>query len=426
MSLILLGGAVAIAAIVSTTPPLLAGVLMLVIFVLAMYQLSSLPEVSVTWETPPRAKVGDEFEVFATLGIKGGFGIIDVELPVPDQFDLVDDNNVHVVFKGYRNFSRKISYRVRAMRRGVFDFGTVRYTYYPTLGIINRTSKEYSESHRIEVYPNIPVLPRMGRSFKTPMIRPSGSVSRLGPVSTDFDSIRDYQFGDPYRTINWKASARTGGLEKLYVNQYVREGTKTVMFLIDNGKWMTQGTPDDNSLEYSISLVLSYSRMLLENGVNTGVGSINPLRNQPGGFVLPGSGQENFMRIRNFVLKIEAETAARTGYSVKQAFYNIVRETSASVVLTTFVTDYNLKPMRTLVKRLAAYSHNIILIDVLPYAIVASYSHSPFALLFSKSIMKASREELYAELRGQARIVTWEPVEEKFGKIIQAVGKVIS
>jgi uncharacterized protein (DUF58 family) len=55
------------------------------------------------------------------------------------------------------------------------------------------------------------------------------SVSRPGD-STDFFALRDYQPGDSIRRINWKASARTGGM---VVNQAMRDTFARVIVILD-------------------------------------------------------------------------------------------------------------------------------------------------------------------------------------------------
>ena len=46
----------------------------------------------------------------------------------------------------------------------------------------------------------------------------------------EFDEVREYQFGDDIRTIDWNVTARTG---RPYVKKYVEERELTVMILVD-------------------------------------------------------------------------------------------------------------------------------------------------------------------------------------------------
>jgi uncharacterized protein (DUF58 family) len=46
----------------------------------------------------------------------------------------------------------------------------------------------------------------------------------------EFNQIRDYQMGDDVRSIDWKASARSG---KILVKEYIEERNRTIMILLD-------------------------------------------------------------------------------------------------------------------------------------------------------------------------------------------------
>ncbi|MCB0545712.1 MAG: DUF58 domain-containing protein, partial [Saprospiraceae bacterium] len=46
----------------------------------------------------------------------------------------------------------------------------------------------------------------------------------------EFDEVREYQFGDEIRTIDWNVTARTG---KPHVKKYIEERELTVMILVD-------------------------------------------------------------------------------------------------------------------------------------------------------------------------------------------------
>jgi uncharacterized protein (DUF58 family) len=53
---------------------------------------------------------------------------------------------------------------------------------------------------------------------------------------TSFESLREYVRGDDPRKLDWKASARH---DKLITRQYEVERSRTVLLLVDAGRWMT-------------------------------------------------------------------------------------------------------------------------------------------------------------------------------------------
>lgn len=56
------------------------------------------------------------------------------------------------------------------------------------------------------------------------------SRSALKGTGLEFDQIREYQFGDDIRFIDWKASAR---MDKMLVKQYIEERSRTIYLAVD-------------------------------------------------------------------------------------------------------------------------------------------------------------------------------------------------
>lgn len=65
-------------------------------------------------------------------------------------------------------------------------------------------------------------------------------VRQAGP-GTEFHALREFQPGDPLRTVNWRASARTPG--RLLVNQRERESHARVTLLVDGRAAALAGGP---------------------------------------------------------------------------------------------------------------------------------------------------------------------------------------
>ena len=104
----------AVVAFISGT--LLAALLVIfpLLYVGIMYILDEESSIHVDVEFPPKLKVGDEFEVKATISISRGAGIFLFELPFFDFFKLTDGSNVRVVFKGIRRRNYDLTYKMKA------------------------------------------------------------------------------------------------------------------------------------------------------------------------------------------------------------------------------------------------------------------------------------------------------------------------
>ncbi len=77
-------------------------------------------------------------------------------------------------------------------------------------------------------------------------------VRRRG-AGTEFESLRDYTAGDPFRAIDWKASARRG---HTMVTQYEVERSQQIVIALDAGRLMSARLGDRRKLDYAVSAAL--------------------------------------------------------------------------------------------------------------------------------------------------------------------------
>lgn len=115
------------------------------------------------------------------------------------------------------------------------------------------------------VYPRVIEAQRLAFPFRnlTGQIL-AGKALIFDPFETQ--SVRPYQSYDPYRSVNWKATARTGELK---VNVYAPTASWQVMFLLDIESeriWK-----DEDLIEESIRLCGSYSQLLIAEGIPVSV-----------------------------------------------------------------------------------------------------------------------------------------------------------
>lgn len=119
-------------------------------------------------------------------------------------------------------------------------------------------------------------------------------------------SVRPYQSYDPYRSVNWKATARTGELK---VNVYAPTASWQVMFLLDMKSdriWK-----DEDLAEESLRLCGSYSRLLIEEGIPVSVrtNGIDCLTNCPGSLE-SGAGRDHIRAVMELLARIETDDKA--------------------------------------------------------------------------------------------------------------------
>jgi uncharacterized protein (DUF58 family) len=84
-------------------------------------------------------------------------------------------------------------------------------------------------------------------------------IRRFGH-SMEFEQIKEYVQGDDYRTLNWKATAKTG---QLMVNTFSDEKSQQVYCIIDKGRVMKMPFEGLSLLDYAINASLVVSNVAL-------------------------------------------------------------------------------------------------------------------------------------------------------------------
>ncbi|MCD8123277.1 MAG: DUF58 domain-containing protein [Clostridiales bacterium] len=88
----------------------------------------------------------------------------------------------------------------------------------------------------------------------------------LNPDPFEFRSIRDYAWGDPIRTVNWKATARTGDLK---VNVFAPTSSLHTVILLDACGYRLWDDPDLK--EEAVRLCATLVDTLTSQGIPTGI-----------------------------------------------------------------------------------------------------------------------------------------------------------
>ena len=95
----------------------------------------------------------------------------------------------------------------------------------------------------------------------------SSRMRKIGQ-SMEFEQIKEYVSGDDIRTLNWKASARKGGL---MVNNFMDERSQQVYCIIDKGRLMKMPFAGLTLLDYAINSCLVLSNVCLKKQDRVGV-----------------------------------------------------------------------------------------------------------------------------------------------------------
>ena len=170
-------------------------------------------------------------------------------------------------------------------------------------GLLERRIILQTEGQTVDVYPAFSRLREKDEQVRSRQTYSTGNHKRQVPANkTEFRDIREYVTGDDIRTVNWKASARTG---HIMVNEYEDERSQHVINVIDCGTAM-QRTFNSLSLQdhaINASLLVSYSALERESDC-VGVCSYGPKGIR---FLPPRAGKAQFNSIMQQLYALDTE-----------------------------------------------------------------------------------------------------------------------
>lgn len=149
-----------------------------------------------------------------------------------------------------------VDYILKPLTRGEYVFENINVLITSPLQLVQRRFSVPAK-RIVKVYPSFIQLRRFQLLAVSNKLQEAGvkQTRKLGQ-SMEFEQIKEYVRGDDYRTINWKATGRRGGL---MVNNYTDERSQQVYCVINKGRLMKMPFEGMTLLDYAInaSVVLS-------------------------------------------------------------------------------------------------------------------------------------------------------------------------
>jgi uncharacterized protein (DUF58 family) len=249
--LALLAGASALF-LVNPVLALLADGALLVAFALDAWYVPSPALLTVSRRSPPRISLGARAEVAWLLDNRAGRR---VRVRVTDDLPPIlrrEGGDEHGLWLDARRETR-LGYAVATVRRGDAVFGDVHLRIAGPLGLAWR-QRRVPRADAVRVVPGVLEVKQFRLLGLRNRLREAGfrNIRQRGEGG-QFESLREYARGDDPRTVDWKASARRGGL---IVRQYEMERRQNVMICIDAGRLMTQKVGERERLDYALTAAL--------------------------------------------------------------------------------------------------------------------------------------------------------------------------
>jgi uncharacterized protein (DUF58 family) len=214
--------------------------------------------VSVFRDVPSVLSLGDDNNILLTIenksAIKLSAELID---ELPEQFqkrNFIQDLDLPAGKTIQKN------YDLRPLTRGEYIFGEIHLYLSTNFHLIKRRIS-YPLEANVPVYPSIIQMKKYELKTLARTATEYGvkKVRRIGH-SYEFEHIKQYNRGDDYRSINWKATGRRG---LLMVNQYEDEKSQQVYCIIDKSRVMHMPFHGLSLLDYAVNASLVISNVVL-------------------------------------------------------------------------------------------------------------------------------------------------------------------
>ncbi len=343
-------------------------------------------------------------EVMVKVEGKKDMGNLEVFDRLSLGLNLKDSSNCAMLPPGKRSFR----YEIDAPLRGYHPVGPTSIRRWDPMWLWF-SQGEVDNKQQLTVFPQM--VTERSKMVQTTQFQPKPGELRLKRVGIgkEFHSIRDYTTTDPFNTINWKATARTG---KLLVNQFEAESITDVMFLLDSRMVTRVGSMVDNPLERSIRFIASAASGLLLSSNRVGLiifGSSVSVFKPMGG---PTALTSILHTLTNVTPSGYNTMGATISYSLPYLTPNV-----PIVMLSPLSED---PTIREAVKNLLGRGHSLTIIS--PSGIEFERAVY-FGKLTPKYLLKRlSRESLVIDLRSMgARVIDWTP-DQDLVKILREVG----
>jgi uncharacterized protein (DUF58 family) len=201
--------------------------------------------------------------------------IVKNEFRFPVYIDIIDELPAQMQIRNWeRNMhlkarqQKKMRWFFKPLHRGEYHFGNVHLFVSSPLKLISRRFTN-DAGQIIPVYPAFLQLHNYELFSGTTLQSESGNqrMRKIGQ-SMEFEQIKEYVSGDDIRTLNWKASARKGGL---MVNNFMEERSQQVYCIIDKGRLMKMPFNGMTLLDYAINSTLILSNVCLRKQDKVGL-----------------------------------------------------------------------------------------------------------------------------------------------------------
>ena len=169
-----------------------------------------------------------------------------------------------------------------------------------------------------------------------------------------FSEVREYQYGDDIRDIDWNVTARHN---KLYVKVYEEEREMTVMLLVDLSASRLFGAVGQDKREIMAEIAATLSFSAIQNNDKIGVIFFTDKIEK---FIPPKKGKKNILFIIRELLNYEPENKGTDIGQALRFFTDAMKKRCTAFLMSDFITEQDF----TKELSIASNRHDLIAVQV--------------------------------------------------------------
>lgn len=160
----------------------------------------------------------------------------------------------------------------------------------------------------------------------------------------EFDDIREYQYGDDVRSIDWNVSAKGQGT---FIKTYKEEKEQTVFFLLDVSASQEIGTKGHQKIDVTKEICGVLSLSAVRESSQVGVLAYS---DQKEIYIPPGKGMPHAYHIINRIFKNKAESRQTNISGMLSFAMNMIKKRSVIILISDFIDEDYEKNLKALAK----------------------------------------------------------------------------
>ncbi len=280
---------------------------------------------------------------------------------------------------------KELEYKVK-MRRGIHRFESIRVIYTDPFGLFHMDTTVDAYDEVI----GVPIVEDAVTPYST-----KGTKVTVGPLPSprvgegvEFHAIREYQPGDPFKIINWKATARTG---KIMVNEFESERKVDVVFVVD------AGYRGRKVFDYIVRGVAS----LMLNSLNDGTSFGLLLAERVPLWIRIDYGKRHFFKCIDFLSSAGPDVNNMIAYQVEHLIKVRFPPMAQIVYFSPLISKESIEAL----KIMSSYGYRIVVISPDPYSVYEPKNEDEELAL---RLLRLRRKAMLKGLMKYGAIIDWD------------------